>query len=211
MNNDFLVTREVICQSFSLVTSSLVKIIGKSPHSWQKIVIHCNSCIILYIPFQTPVVHWTCDYLSMSGVGWGWGRWVFGGGVGVRGGEWGGELGWGWDGGQLRNGYVAFYNWYRDQNEAPAKDHQNFQHSLLGGHEVKFSWDDHTEKIVSELGKLTDKMDKFDNHVEIINPGVRWKNLFLYLWVLLLHFPPAPSLKPAEWMEQGQSRMFWCI
>ena len=49
MNNDFLVTREVICQWFSLVTSSLVIIIGKSPHSWLKIVIHGNSCIILYI------------------------------------------------------------------------------------------------------------------------------------------------------------------
>ena len=36
MNYDFLVTREVICQWFSLVTSSLVKIIGKSPHSWPK-------------------------------------------------------------------------------------------------------------------------------------------------------------------------------
>ena len=49
VNNDFLVTREVICSWFSLVTSSLVKIIGKSPHSWPKIVIHGNSCIILYI------------------------------------------------------------------------------------------------------------------------------------------------------------------
>ena len=49
MNNDFLVTPVVICQCFSLVTSSLVKIIGKSPHSWPKIVIHGNSCIILYI------------------------------------------------------------------------------------------------------------------------------------------------------------------
>ena len=46
MNNDFLVTREMICQWFSL---SLVKIIGKSPHSWPKIVIHGYSCIILYI------------------------------------------------------------------------------------------------------------------------------------------------------------------
>ena len=34
--NDFLVTREVICQWFALMTSSLVKIIGKSPHSWPK-------------------------------------------------------------------------------------------------------------------------------------------------------------------------------
>ena len=34
VNNDLGVTREAICQWFSLVTSSLVKIIGKSPHSW---------------------------------------------------------------------------------------------------------------------------------------------------------------------------------
>ena len=38
----------MIYQWFSLVTSSLVKIIGKSPHSWPKMVIHANSCIILY-------------------------------------------------------------------------------------------------------------------------------------------------------------------
>ena len=49
VNNDFGVTREAICQWFSLETSSLVKIIGKSPHSWPKMVIHGNSCIILYI------------------------------------------------------------------------------------------------------------------------------------------------------------------
>ena len=36
VNNDFWVTRDAICQRFSLVTSSLVKIIGKSPHSWPK-------------------------------------------------------------------------------------------------------------------------------------------------------------------------------
>ena len=60
-NNDFLVTRYVICQWFSLVTSSLVKsigslvtsslvkIIGKSAYPWPKIGIHDNSCIILYI------------------------------------------------------------------------------------------------------------------------------------------------------------------
>ena len=36
MNNDFWVTRGAIYQWFSLVTSSLVKIIGKSPHSWPK-------------------------------------------------------------------------------------------------------------------------------------------------------------------------------
>ena len=33
VNNDFWVTRDAICQWYSLVTSSLVKIIGKSPHS----------------------------------------------------------------------------------------------------------------------------------------------------------------------------------
>ena len=36
MNADFWVTRDAICQRFSLVTSSLVKIFGKSPHSWPK-------------------------------------------------------------------------------------------------------------------------------------------------------------------------------
>ena len=39
MNNNFL----------GHLTSSLVKIIGKSSHSWPKIVIHGDSCIILYI------------------------------------------------------------------------------------------------------------------------------------------------------------------
>ena len=62
MNNDFLVTREVICQWFSLVTSLLVKIVGKSPHSWLKIVIHGSSCIILYISTFThlPLVPHIC-------------------------------------------------------------------------------------------------------------------------------------------------------
>ena len=36
VNNDILVTREVICQWFSFVISSLVKIIAKSTHSWPK-------------------------------------------------------------------------------------------------------------------------------------------------------------------------------
>ena len=49
VNNDFGGTRDAICQWFSLVTSSLVKIVGKSPHLWQNIVIYGNSCIILYI------------------------------------------------------------------------------------------------------------------------------------------------------------------
>ena len=49
VNNDFLVTSEVICQWFSRVTKSRVKIIGKSPHEWLKIVIHGNECIILFL------------------------------------------------------------------------------------------------------------------------------------------------------------------
>ena len=36
VNDDFLVTSGVICQWFSRVTKSRVKIIGKSPHEWQK-------------------------------------------------------------------------------------------------------------------------------------------------------------------------------
>ena len=32
----FVVTRGAICQRFSLVTASFVKIIGKSPHSWPR-------------------------------------------------------------------------------------------------------------------------------------------------------------------------------
>ena len=36
MNNNFWVTHDAICQWFSLMTSSLVKIIGKSHHSWPK-------------------------------------------------------------------------------------------------------------------------------------------------------------------------------
>ena len=49
MNNDFGVTRWATCKWFSLVTSSLVKIIGKSSHSWPKTVIHDNPCVMLYL------------------------------------------------------------------------------------------------------------------------------------------------------------------
>ena len=49
VDNDFLVTSGVICQRFSRVTKSRVKIIGKSPHEWPKIVIHGNECIILFL------------------------------------------------------------------------------------------------------------------------------------------------------------------
>ena len=51
VNNDFFVTSEAIRQWFSRVTkySSRVKIIAESPHEWQKIVIHGNECIILFL------------------------------------------------------------------------------------------------------------------------------------------------------------------
>ena len=49
------VTRDAIRQCFSLVISSLVKTIAESPHSWQIILIHGNSCIILYFFNLGPV------------------------------------------------------------------------------------------------------------------------------------------------------------
>ena len=52
VNNDFFVTSGVICQWFSQV-----KISGKSPHEWPKIVIHGNECIILFL---------TCNFLSWT-------------------------------------------------------------------------------------------------------------------------------------------------
>ena len=45
MNNDFLVTREVICQWFRHSWKSLANYLTRD----QKIIIHSNSCIILYI------------------------------------------------------------------------------------------------------------------------------------------------------------------
>ena len=49
MNNDLWVTRDVICQWFSLVTSSLMKIIANRLTHDPKPIIHGNSCTILYI------------------------------------------------------------------------------------------------------------------------------------------------------------------
>ena len=49
MNNDFCITGEAICQWFSRVTKSRVKIIGKSHHEWPKMVIHGDKCIILFL------------------------------------------------------------------------------------------------------------------------------------------------------------------
>ena len=44
-------------QWFSLMTSSLVKIIAESPHSWQKSGIHGNPYIILYILFYLYILY----------------------------------------------------------------------------------------------------------------------------------------------------------
>ena len=49
VNHVFIVTSGVICQWFSRVTKSRVKIIIKSPHEWPKNVIHGNECIILFL------------------------------------------------------------------------------------------------------------------------------------------------------------------
>ena len=49
VNNNFWVTSGAICQWFSWVMKSRVKIIGKSHHEWPKIVIHGNECFILFL------------------------------------------------------------------------------------------------------------------------------------------------------------------
>ena len=61
------VTREVIRQRFSLVTSSLVKIFAEAPHSWQKVVIHGNPHIILYILLKL-VKLYVKNYNSKNGI-----------------------------------------------------------------------------------------------------------------------------------------------
>ena len=43
--------------------------------------------------------------------------------------------------------HVAFHHCYCDQHEALAKGNKISQHSLLGAHGLRFSWDDHTEII----------------------------------------------------------------
>ena len=49
-NNDFWSQVRWFANDFhKWRTSSLVKIIGKSPHEWPKIVIHGNKCIILFL------------------------------------------------------------------------------------------------------------------------------------------------------------------
>ena len=53
-------------------------------------------------------------------------------------------------------------------------------------------------------------MAKIHNHVEIIDPGVKWKELHFYLQVRLLHFTTA-AVMSAAWVQHDHSRMFWCI
>ena len=45
----FFVWSEAIRQWFSRVTKSRAKVIAESPHEWQKVVIHGNKCIILFL------------------------------------------------------------------------------------------------------------------------------------------------------------------
>ena len=45
---EILVTREVICQWFSRVTKSRVKIIGKSPHQWPKKSLFTVTNVLFY-------------------------------------------------------------------------------------------------------------------------------------------------------------------
>ena len=46
------------------MTSLLVKVIGKSITRDPKIVIHDNSCIILYIHFQTSTLEWISNFTT---------------------------------------------------------------------------------------------------------------------------------------------------
>ena len=49
MNANFFVTSEAIWQWCSWLTKPRVKIIAKSPHEWQKIGIHGNPYITLFL------------------------------------------------------------------------------------------------------------------------------------------------------------------
>ena len=56
VNNDFWVTSEAICQWFSRVTKSRVKIIGKSPHEWpqKSLFTVTNVLFFSYTLFYVP-------------------------------------------------------------------------------------------------------------------------------------------------------------
>ena len=117
----------------------------------------------------------------------------------------------GWDGTlQLMNGPVVFHHCYCGHNEAPAKGNQISQHLLLRCHELRLSWDDHTGRMVMQLAKLRDKICKIHTISRLsMQESSEW-SLFLYLWVLLLHFTTAHSMVSAA-RGQGHSNMFWCI
>ena len=74
---------------------------------------------------------------------------------------------------QLWDGPVASHHCYCEQNEALAKYNEISRHPSLGGQALRFWWDGHTKRIVMELAKLTDGMDKIHTHVEIINLGIK--------------------------------------
>ena len=76
---------------------------------------------------------------------------------------------------QLWNGPVAFHHCYCDQKEAPAKANEISKHPFLECQALRFCLDGYTGWFVMELAKLTDKMDKTHNHVEIFHPGGKWR------------------------------------
>ena len=49
-----------------------------------------------------------------------------------------------------------------------------YNYPLLGGHELRFSLDEHSTRIIMELEKFRDEMDNTDDNAEIISPGVKW-------------------------------------
>ena len=77
VNNDLLAAREVIRQwlSLSLVTGSLVKITGESPHSWPKIIFHRKRYIVSYRCDRTSEISYKSnDWISVNMVSMNWPR-----------------------------------------------------------------------------------------------------------------------------------------
>ena len=89
---------------------------------------------------------------------------------------------------QLWDGPFAFHSCYCDKNYAPAKDNETSRQPLLGGQALTFCWGDHTGRIVLELAKVTDKMDKIHNHVEspmvFSRKGQVMRNIYVSLWLI---------------------------
>ena len=67
-------------------------------------------------------------------------------------------------------------------------------------HELPWNW----------LNWQTKWIESINMSRQSIQGSSEWSH-FLYLWVLLLHFILAPCLMPAAYVQQGHSRMFWCI